>query len=1269
MFDWNDIKYPASLPISSRRDDIIAAIRDHPVVVIAGETGSGKTTQIPKMCLSAGLGRKGKIGCTQPRRVAALSVSRRVAEELGVTWGREVGCKIRFSDQTSRDTHIKFMTDGMLLAEVQGDPDLRGYEVIIIDEAHERSLNIDFLLGHLNRLLERRSDLKVIITSATIDTKAFSEAFQNAPIIEVSGRVFPVEVLYAPLDAGLIEEGEVSYVDAALQAVELACGDPIGGDILVFMPSERDIRETCDLLEGRFGSNCEIVPLFGRLSSAEQQRVFNPSHLRKIVVATNVAETSLTIPSIRYVIDSGLARIARYNSRTRTKRLPIEPISQSSANQRKGRSGRVQNGICIRLYSEADYNERPPFTQPEIQRANLAEVILRMKAFRLGEIETFPFINPPTPHAIRGGYQLLQELGALDEQRKITPMGEDLGRLPIDPTIGRMILQARMEHSLPEITIIAAGLSIQDPRERPLESQEAAQQSHHQFFDAESDFLTLLNIWDKYHDRWELLKTQNQIRKFCRQNFLSYIRMREWIDLHAQIKETIKDLGLDHPPQTAQGLRFKPPSNANQQYAAIHRSILSGLLGQVAYHEEKNFYRGNGNRQVMIFPGSTVFERADSKKKITNRGPSNEGQSNQPEIKTHQPNWVVAGEVVETTRLFLRTVAGVEPEWVAELGAHLCKSTHVDPHWNEKSGRVLIREKVFLFGMELLARWIGFGTVNPTAATEIFIREALVEDTLQSRLPFLEHNRALIQRLENYQTRLRHFDLAHLDQRIYHFYDTRLQNVSSVHDLNRVVREGSVSDKQFLFMHESDITGGKELGLNLQAFPDQVDLSGIKLPVSYAYAPGEDHDGVTVRLTMPLLHSLPLGELEWSIPGLRDGQIESLMRGLPKSLRVQLLPIDPKVKTICNELKLEKDGLPASLSRFINRSYGVLIPQDAWNWHELPAHLQLRVEVVGKTDKPVATSRNLASLRKQLTDTVTPIEESAWRKVVREWEKSGLTTWSFGDLPHQIKLPSIGEIPILAYPGLEREKDHVNLRLFRTRTEAERATPKGVEFLAELVLGKELAWLQKDLRALDKIKTLYITIGPGDELTETAYQHLLHHLLNGGVLTAMHSNDFQSMVDHARKEIPTLVTRFLDTTGTILRHRQELLVHRKPYPDLLKDINNLLPKKFLETIRYPQLAQVPRYLKAIQIRAERAALNPAKDAERSRMVQPYRDAFNAWKQEKNLTPEQVNLCDRFRWLVEEFRVSIFAQELGTVQPVSAKRMDQFLVDFGRPKTS
>src|SRR5215469_6391453 len=703
------ISYPPDLPITSRKDEIVSAIRANQVVVIAGETGSGKTTQIPKMCLEAGLGIEAKIGCTQPRRVAALSISRRIAEELNVAWSREVGCKIRFDDRSSAQTYIKLMTDGILLAETQGDPDLAEYNAIILDEAHERSLNIDFLLGHLKGLLARRKDLKLIVTSATIDTEAFSRHFNGAPIIEVSGRVYPVAVQYQSLDELSEERGEVSYVDAAVGAAERILYETSSGDVLIFMPGERDIREASDQLDGRFAGEAEIIPLFGRLSAGDQQRVFAPSARRKIVIATNIAETSLTIPGIRFVIDAGFARISRYNPRTRVGRLPIEPVSQSSANQRKGRAGRVQEGICIRLYSEEDFNARPPFTQPEIQRANLAEVILRMKAFHLGDIETFPFVQPPTPGAIANGYALLQELGALDEQRALTPLGQNLARLPIDPTLGRMLLQSQKEHATNELLIIAAGLSIQDPRERPMDQKEAAAAAHRKFSDPQSDFLSLLNIWNAVHEEWERLRTQGQRRKFCKQRFLSYVRMREWQDLYSQLHDALEDLGT---------LKL---NESNAAYEAIHRSILAGLIGHVARLEGRNSYKAAGNRLVSMFPGSALYARGELQKKVHRKG-----DKAPPKPKSTQPQWIVAGEIVETSQLFARTVAGIDPQWIIDLGAHLCQYRYTEPHWSAKAGRVLALERVLVHGLEVARRHVDYGRIEPAEATQLFIRGALV---------------------------------------------------------------------------------------------------------------------------------------------------------------------------------------------------------------------------------------------------------------------------------------------------------------------------------------------------------------------------------------------------------------------------------------------------------------------------------------------------------------------------------------------------------------
>jgi len=927
------IDYPMELPIAAKRAEIVAAIQAHPVLVIAGETGSGKTTQIPKMCLEAGFGVRAQIGCTQPRRVAAHALSRRLAEELNMQWGREIGCKVRFSDDTSPQTYIKFMTDGMLLAEAQGDPVLSEYEVIILDEAHERSLNIDFLLGRLKQLLAKRDDLRLIITSATIDTQSLSRAFGNAPIIEVSGRLYPVETVYAPFDAASEDEGDFTYVDAAVNAVETILIDSPPGDILVFMPAERDIMETRDLLQTRGIGDIEVIPLFGRLSSAEQQRVFAPSAHRKIVIATNIAESSLTVPGIRYVVDTGLARISRYNARTRTKRLPIEPVAQSSANQRKGRCGRVAEGVCVRLYSEADFNERPPFAQPEIQRANLAEVILHLKAFNLGPVEEFPFIEPPAPAAIQGGYQLLKELGALDDNRELSELGKQLAWLPVDPTIGRMILQARREGALKEVLVIAAGLSIQDPRERPIDKQGAASAAHARFNHPNSDFLTLLNIWNAFHDTLESLKTQNLARKFCKTNFLSYIRMREWREIHAQLEDVVQEMADPNAPE--------PPAldlATDEAFAAVHRSILTGLWSNVALHKERNMYQLSGNRDVMLFPGSGLFHKPQER-----RRPADKNGPPQPKAPA-PPQWAVAGEIVETSRLFLRTVAQIDPLWIVELAPHLIKRAYLDPHWAPSKGNVLALEKVSLNGLVVLERLVPYGKVNATEATDIFIRKALVEEEmalyfhragpgadssgdadakpdltkLAAIYTFLARNRQLREKIELWQTRLPSRVAPDLDELIRDAYAKRLQNVSSIPELNRFLRESGAGGPDALCLTALELLGPHADAFNAGLFPDAVALGSEKVPLTYAYAPGEERDGVTIRLPFTLAQVIDPAALDWAVPGLREPQILHLLQSLPKPVRRVLMPLPPKAKELAlagflSSLKLEgKPVLPVS---------------------------------------------------------------------------------------------------------------------------------------------------------------------------------------------------------------------------------------------------------------------------------------------------------------------------------------------------------------------
>ena len=1295
------LSYPPELPITARKDDIVAAIRANQVVVIAGETGSGKTTQIPKMCLEAGLGVEAKIGCTQPRRVAALSISRRIAEELNVGWGREVGCKIRFDDRSSAQTYIKLMTDGILLAETQGDPLLSEYNAIIIDEAHERSLNIDFLLGYLKGLLDKRPDLKLIITSATIDTETFSRHFNNAPIIEVSGRLYPVAVVYAPLDSDSEERGDLTYIDAAVRAAEQVLCEPGNGDVLIFMPGERDIRETSDLLEGRFGREAEIIPLFGRLSAGEQQRVFSPSEHRKIIVATNIAETSLTLPGIRYVIDSGLVRMSRYNPRTRTQRLPVEPISQSSANQRKGRSGRVQDGICIRLYSEEDFAERPQYTQPEIQRANLAEVILRMKAHRLGEIETFPFVNPPPPAAIQGGYLLLQELGALDDARELTQLGRDLSRLPIDPTLGRMLIQSQQEHATRELLIIAAGLSIQDPRERPLDQKDAAAAAHKKFIDPQSDFLTLLKIWDAVHDQWERLRTQGARRKFCRANFLSYLRMREWQDLHAQLHGALEELG-----------KFKL-NESNAAYDAIHRSILTGLFAHIGQRKERNAYQVAGNRQVMLFPGSALHDRGERQPKHFTPA---KGQAPPKPVATQQPAWMVAGEMVETSQLFARTVAGIDPLWIVQLAPHLCKVTHANPRWIVAAGNVLADEKITLYGLEVSNKKVAYGNINPQEATEIFIRAALVEEdllpnsrardeaedddddvrVLHSAAPkppplppqyaFLEHNRQVRQKIETWQTRVRRHDFVSLDQVLFNFYAQCLTNVSSVHELNRFLREQG--NPALLCITESDLTGGQELNYDATAFPDAVPLGGQPVALSYAYAPGEESDGVTVKLGFSLAQTVSQASVEWAVPGLREGQISELLRALPKAIRRELMPFPPKVVEIARDLKPTGDSLQQDLAAYIRKTYGVEIPPNAWATNAIPQHLRPRIEVVGPDQKSLGASRDLNQLRKSLEQTkMEPVaDDSAWTRLALKWERFGLTGWTFGDLPERVTVSEAGPVPVYAWPGLQQDDRNVSVRLFRSQAAARIASLGGIHWLIELALQKDFAWLQKDLRGLSRYEALIAGLCTSDELQATAFENLQRHVLPGEVFPALTAVNFSAAVEQARGQIPGLATQLMDRVGVILKLRQDIQRRSGPAtatpaarPKTISDLSQLgaavavkrpanvwaeqlealLPPRFLATIACAQLAHLPRYLKALLIRLERAALNPVKDQERARQLAPYLEALKKLAVAPPSASARPQL-EEFRWMVEEFKVSLFAQELGTAFPISAQRLAQQL---------
>jgi ATP-dependent helicase HrpA len=1241
---WN---YPPDLPISGRAEEIVAALRAHPVVVVAGETGSGKTTQLPKMCLEAGFGVGGKIACTQPRRVAALSVSRRIAEELGVPWGREVGAKIRFTDRTGPETLIKMMTDGMLLAEVQADPELWEYDAIVVDEAHERSLNIDFLLGYLQLLRARRPELRVVITSATIDTAAFSKAFADAPIITVSGRTYPVEVRYEPIDARAEEAGDFTFLDGVVAAVREVLRENRPGDLLVFLPGEKDIRELRALLEGGRLGRTEILPLFGRLSNAEQQRIFAPTQARKIILATNIAETSLTIPGIRYVIDTGLARVSRYHARTHTRRLPIEPIAQSSADQRAGRAGRMEAGVCIRLYEEKDYAARPRYATPELLRSNLAEVILRMIAFGLGEVESFPFLDPPKPAAVKAGYELLQDLGALDPERRLTPLGAELAHLPCDPTVGRMLLQAREEGALREVLAIASGLSIQDPRERPADAREAADRMHQRFVHPESDFLTLLNIWDAYHDQMESL-TQNQLRRFCREHFLSYLRMREWRDVHAQLSQVMRELEV--PPQ----------GQLPAEYEQIHRSILSGLLAQVAHREAGNHYRATHQRAVMLFPGSALFDKAAAKaerKKFKGK------QKAAPVSGNRTAPWIVCAEWMETSRLFARTVARIEPAWIEKIGAHLLTVSHVEPSWDERGERAVVRERRFLYGLEIGSRRIGYDRLDPEAARRIFIQAGIIGDGLRTILPWLERNRRVREEVEEQQTRLRQSGLWQLDERLERFYEERLPLVSSVRDLEKWWRRADEAARERLELRPEDLL--PSAADDPEAFPEALELPGVTLPLRYVYKPGEAEDGATLRVPFSAVAQLDPAVLDWAVPGYVKERIQHLLKGLPKDLRRQLHPLGERAEVLATLVKRGAGPLEAQLTGLIAERFGVQLWPGAWDGEAVPAHLRPRVEVFDAGEAVIAEGRDWEAVRAALAaleggaESGPPDRQRArqrlWDAASVRFERPAITAWLGPDLPPRIELGRVAEVPVWAYPGLlAGAEGRVDLKLFPEAASAAAATAEGFPALLEHCLSKDLGWAGRELvKELKRVKLALIGFIPWPAAERGALAHLRAHALAGDPPTTLGAGPLEAAATLARERLRGYVPRFVDELERLLALRRRLRGEPDPHGILRATLERLLPIGFLAETPPDAFWQLGRYLEAALRRAAKAVRDPGRDRERVREVDGYTRALAALSAASPVREE-------LRWALEEYRVSLFAQELGTRRKVSPAILDGLL---------
>lgn len=1034
----NPIVFPESLPVSQRKVEIQKLLSEHQVIVVAGETGSGKTTQLPKMCLELGFGNLGMIGHTQPRRIAARSVAARIAEELETELGGLVGYKVRFNDQISDDTQIKLMTDGILLAEIQNDRFLNQYSCLIIDEAHERSLNNDFILGYLKQLLPRRRDLKLIITSATIDVERFSKHFNNAPIIEVSGRTYPVEVRYRPV----VEEDDQDQLQGILNAVDELQAEG-RGDILIFMNGEREIRDTAEALQKQNLKHTEILPLFARLSAQEQNKIFHPSGLNRIVLATNVAETSLTVPGIKYVIDPGTARISRYSYRTKVQRLPIEPISQASANQRKGRCGRVSEGICIRLYSEEDFNSRPEFTDPEILRTNLASVILQMTALGLDDIEAFPFVDAPDKRHIQDGVKLLEELGAFEtvqtksgEKRLLTRVGRQLAQIPVDPRLAKMILSAVNFGCVYEMMIIVSALSIQDPRERPQEKQQASDEKHRRFADKKSDFLAFLNLW-RYLQEQQKALSKNQFRRQCQKDFLNYLRIREWQDIYHQIRLTVREMGL-------------PINSEKAEYQQIHTALLSGLLSHIGLKEaEKQQYLGARNAHFAIFPNSVLFKK--------------------------QPKWVIAAELVETSKLWGRMVAEIEPEWIEPLAEHLIKKSYSEPRWSKSRGAVIADEKVTLYGVPIVAaRPVNYGAIDPTVSREIFIQSALVEGGWNTKHKFFKENQRLVREVEELEHKSRRRDILVDDRTLFEFYDQRIgTEVVSQKHFDTWWKKAQQKDPELLNFERSFLINDDAEQVSKLDFPNFWHQGNLKLKLTYQFEPGTDADGVTVHIPLPLLNQVEMTGFDWQIPGLREELVIALIKSLPKSYRRNFVPAPNYAQAFLSRaMPLEKPLLDTLIYE-LRRMTGVTVEAEHWNWEQIPSHLKMTFRVVDENGKKIAESMNLDELKFNLKDRV---QESISAVADDGIEQSGLHIWSFADLPQCYEQKQRG-FSVKAFPAIVDEKDAVGIKLFETEFEQSMAMQQGLRRLLLLNVPSPIKYLHEKLPNKAKLGLYFTPFG------------------------------------------------------------------------------------------------------------------------------------------------------------------------------------------------
>ncbi|HEX6361144.1 ATP-dependent RNA helicase HrpA [Actinophytocola sp.] len=1219
------ITYPDELPISQRRDEIAKAIAEHQVVIVAGETGSGKTTQLPKICLELGRGVRGMIGHTQPRRIAARTVAERISDELDVKLGEAVGWKVRFTDQVGDRTFVKLMTDGILLAELQSDRMLRQYDTLIIDEAHERSLNIDFILGYLKRLLPRRPDLKVIITSATIDPERFSRHFDDAPIVEVSGRTYPVEVRYRPLvdpddpDA----DPDRDQTQAILDAVdELSAEGP--GDVLVFLSGEREIRDTADALTALEKPGLEILPLYARLSSGEQRRVFQRHRGRRVVLATNVAETSLTVPGIKYVIDPGFARISRYSNRLKVQRLPIEPISQASANQRKGRCGRTSDGICVRLYSEDDFDARPEFTDPEILRTNLASVILQMAAADLGDIAEFPFVEPPDRRHITDGMNLLHELGALETSTKdttpqLTPLGRKLSRLPVDPRLARMVLEADRNGCVSEVTVIAAALSIQDPRERPADKQAQADQMHARFRDPDSDFVSFLKLWEYLTEQKRDLSA-NRFRKLCRAEYLNYLRVREWQDVAAQLKQMTKSLDVV-PNET--------PAKPDQ----VHRSLLAGLLSHIGLKDAaKHDYLGARNARFGIFPGSALFKK--------------------------QPRWVMAAELVETTRLWGRIVARIEPDWIEPLAGHLVRRTYSEPRWEKKRGAVMATERVTLLGVPIVVdRAVNYGRIDPQVARELFIRHALVQREWESRHKFLAQNAELLAEVEELEHKARRRDIVVDEETLFQFYDERVgQEVVSGRHFDTWWKKTRQTQPNLLTFSK-DLLLNPTVGVSEQDYPDAMRHNDIQLPLTYRFEPGEATDGVTVQVPLPLLNRVSADGLPWQVPGMRTELVTALIRSLPKPIRRNFVPVPDHVAAVLDRLTPITEPTVDDVSAVLREITGVVVPDDAWQLDQVPEHLRTTFQVVEESSgEPIIQGKDLGVLKRELADRVRESLQSGAEGITRE----GLTSWDFDELPSSVSLRRAGQ-QVTAYPALVDEGTSVAIRLFDNPAEQRRAMWRGTRRLVLLTVPSPV---KQVVRRLDNAAKLALSANPHGSvpgLLADALDCAADHLIDRAGGPAWTADAFRALCDAVRADLHDVLYDVLarvrgaltvNATVDTALDRMSGKVFTESVSDMRTQRSKLVFSGFITATGYRRLSDLERYLTAILRRLDKLAERPARDADWTYAVQGVWEAYGEARSQLGDDPRLTEV----RWMIEELRVSYFAQTLKTAYPVSEKRV-------------